>query len=91
MTESFREVAAERYPTLPVGPLGIIAMRGTEEMAAKVNEYLMRWQQNDEDDELLHSYAGTDTNGFLINAHCPRFGTGEGKGMITSTVRGNDL
>lgn len=91
MTESLREFAAERYPTLPIGPLGIIPMRGTEQMAAKVNEYLMRWQQSDEDDELLHSYTGSDSNGFLIKANCPRFGTGEGKGMISSTVRGYDL
>lgn len=91
MTESLRNVAAERFPTLPVGPLGIIAMRGCEEMGQRVNEYLTRWQQSDEDNELLRSYAGAGNNGFLIESSCPRFGTGEGKGMITSTVRGYDL
>ena len=27
MTESLREFAAERYPTLPIGPLGIIPIK----------------------------------------------------------------
>ena len=34
---------------------------------------------------------GANRNSFLIDAFCPRFGTGEGKGMLNSTVRGYDI
>lgn len=91
MTESLRDVATERFPTRPIAPLGIIAMRGTEHMGAVVNDYLMRWQHADDESEWLHSFPGYEDNGFLIDAHCPRFGTGEGKGMLRSSVRGYDL
>ena len=91
MTESLRDVATERFPTRPIAPLGIIAMRGTVEMGAVVNDYLMRWQQADDESELLHSFPGYENSGFLIEANCPRFGTGEGKGMLKSSVRGYDL
>ena len=70
---------------------GVIAMNGCEEMGRRVNEYLMNWQVDATSDQKLHSFYGSDKNGFLLEAHCPRFGTGEGKGMIKDTVRGYDL
>ena len=42
-------------------------------------------------DEKLHSFYGSEANGFLIRTNCPRFGTGEGKGMLLDSVRGYDL
>lgn len=51
----------------------------------------MNWQVDATSDQKLHSFYGSDKNGFLLEAHCPRFGTGEGKGMIKHTVRGYDL
>ncbi|MBQ4266164.1 MAG: ribose-phosphate pyrophosphokinase [Clostridia bacterium] len=76
---------------MPVAPLGVIAMRGCEEMGRAVNEYLMRWQVDNSTDEKLHSFYGSEANGFLIRTNCPRFGTGEGKGMLLDSVRGYDL
>jgi len=66
-------------------------MNGCEEMGRRVNEYLMNWQVDSSSDQKLHSFYGSDKNGFLLEAHCPRFGTGEGKGMIADSVRGYDL
>jgi len=34
--------------TRPFGPLGIIAMPGCEEAAQKINEYLMKWYEQQE-------------------------------------------
>ncbi|MBQ7785053.1 MAG: ribose-phosphate pyrophosphokinase [Clostridia bacterium] len=76
---------------MPVGPLGVIAMRGCEEMGKAVNDYLTKWQVDNSTDEMLHSFYGSEANGFLIHVNCPRFGTGEGKGMILDSVRGYDL
>ena len=83
--------SSQKFPMRPVAPLGVIAMNGCEEMGRRVNEYLMNWQVDATSDQKLHSFYGSDKNGFLLEAHCPRFGTGEGKGMIKDTVRGYDL
>jgi len=61
----------------PVGLLSIIGMSGTDSFLAKVDSYLREWRGHD----------GT----FITNAACPRFGTGEAKGIINETVRGHDL
>ena len=79
--------------TTPVAPLGLIAMPGCEEMGKLVNGWLMKWYEQQEalEDTPLYSLMGSNRNDFLIEARCPRFGTGEGKGMVKSTVRGYDI
>ena len=83
--------ANQKFPMMPVAPLGVIAMRGCEEIGQAVNAYLTKWQVDNSTDEKLHSFYGSEANGFLIRANCPRFGTGEGKGMLIDSVRGYDL
>ena len=90
MNENSNPVS-QKFPMMPVAPLGVIAMRGCEAMGDAVNRYLTRWQVDNSTDEKLHSFYGSEANGFLIRANCPRFGTGEGKGMLLDTVRGYDL
>ena len=90
MNENMIE-AKQKFPMQPVAPLGVIAMRGCEEMGKRVNDFLMNWQVNTSDSSELHSYFGNEAEGFLLKANCPRFGTGEGKGMLLDTVRGYDL
>lgn len=69
-------------PQTRVAPLGFIAMNGTQELAAKIDEYLVNWG----------TQAGTDdAETYLIDVDCPRFASGDGKGIIKSTVRGKDL
>ena len=79
--------------TRPLGPLGIIAMPGCEEAAKKINEYLMKWYEQQEalEDMPLYAQMGANRKDFLIEAHCPRFGTGEGKAIIKDSVRGYDI
>ena len=92
MNENINSEASQKFPMRPVAPLGVIAMRGCEEMGRRVNEYLTSWQvENAAVDQKLHSFYGSDKNGFLLEAVCPRFGTGEGKGMLKDSVRGYDL
>lgn len=64
-----------------VAPLGLIAMDGARELGNKINDYLVRW---------AHS-GGYDVDTFLIECECPRFSSGDGKGLIKSTIRGKDL
>lgn len=92
MNENINSEASQKFPMRPVAPLGVIAMRGCEEMGRHVNDYLTSWQvENAAVDQKLHSLYGSDKNGFLLEAVCPRFGTGEGKGMLKDSVRGYDL
>ena len=79
--------------TRPLGPLGIIAMPGCEDAAKKINEYLIKWYEQQEalEDMPLYAQMGANRKDFLIEAHCPRFGTGEGKAIIKDSVRGYDI
>lgn len=98
MSEKTEIWSKERITTQPFGPLGIISMRGTEEIGSKVNNWLLKWAADDENnltlpsvDPALISVPGYKKNDFLIQSECPRFGTGEAKGLIKSSVRGYDL
>jgi ribose-phosphate pyrophosphokinase len=79
--------------SIPQGPLGLIAMRGCEELGIKINNWLIRWHDNLEtvDETPLYSALGAGRENFLIKSYCPRFSTGEAKGMIKETVRGYDI
>ncbi len=79
--------------TLPFAPLGLIAMPGCEELGQKINSWLMKWYEQQEalDETPLFSLMGHNRDNFLIEAECPRFGTGEGKGMLRSSARGYDI
>jgi len=83
----------EKDPTsVPFGPLGIIAMAGCEEIGEKVNQWLLKWHSHQEtQDEEYYTSPGANRDTFLIRNSCPRFGTGEGKGVLYESVRGLDV
>lgn len=76
----------ESVSRIPVGPLAIIALPGCEDMAERVDAYLAMWRHNRELD-----HPGYKKESFLVEAELPRFGSGEAKGIIKSSVRGDDL
>lgn len=77
---------------MPVGRLGIIGMAGTEEITAKVDDYLVkrRAQREEETSDRPH-FAGYCRDTYKIRAACPRFATGEAKGELKESARGLDL
>ena len=78
--------------SIPVGPLGVIAMAGCEDMGQKVNNWLLKWNSLQESqDEEFYTMPGINRDSFLIKALCPRFGTGESKGVLRESVRGYDI
>ena len=83
----------ESFLTCPIGPLGLIAMRGTEELGEKINKWLLKWRDHTEETLPgdMRTTPGTEREDFLIKVSCPRFGNGEGKGMIRESVRGYDI
>lgn len=85
-----KEEVGSHMPAGGVRPLALLAMQGCQDMGKMVNEYLTRWTKEPENDLLLTA-PGYDKDSYLIQADCPRFGTGEGKGVIYNSVRGLDL
>ena len=82
----------EYLDTIPQGRLGIIAMKGCEEIAKKVSDQILecRAQFEKEADTNLH-LKGYHRDSYIIKANFPRFATGEGKAVITESIRGYDL
>lgn len=64
-----------------IAPLGLIVPEGAEELGRKINSHLVSWAAGSPEE--------SDT--FIIESECPRFSSGDGKGLIKETVRGKDL
>lgn len=81
-----------KYSTIPVGKLGIIALQGCSELGNKVNEYIVNWRnQRDNEHKSTLAFEGYERDSYLLEASCPRFGSGEAKAIIKDSVRGSDL
>jgi ribose-phosphate pyrophosphokinase len=77
---------------LPIAPLKIAALDSCKELGQKVDQYIVGFRQDtlreSLDSPLFSSYR-PDT--YLVGCQCPRFGTGEAKGLIRESIRGKDL
>ncbi len=81
-----------KLETIPVGRLGIIAMNSCTELGNKVDQYLVKWRaerQNEHKSTIV--FHGYEQDSYLIRCDCPRFGSGEAKGSLKESVRGTDL
>ncbi|MGN0362777.1 MAG: ribose-phosphate pyrophosphokinase [Bilifractor sp.] len=75
-----------------VAPLKLIALPGCEEMANTINKYLVQFRQEiSEQNSAKKDSYGYATDNYIINVDLPRFGSGEGKGVISESIRGVDL
>ena len=78
--------------TIPVGTLGIIALESSKGLGQKVNDYIVEWRnERSETESTLTALSGYQRDSYLIKSQCPRFGSGEAKGLIKESVRGDDL
>lgn len=78
--------------TIPVGSLGIIPLRGCTELASRVDYYLVKWRAERENEHKGSlAFTGYERASYMLSADVPRFGSGEGKGVIKESVRGDDL
>jgi len=55
-------------------------MRGCDKFLDRVDYYLREWRSHDKDNV-----------SFVTSAECPRFGSGEGKGLLHASMRGHDV
>ncbi len=78
--------------TIPVGSLGMIPLKGTRPLAEKVDYYLVKWRAERENEHKGSlAFTGYERPTYILDAEIPRFGTGEAKGVIKTSVRGDDL
>ena len=77
---------------LPIAPIKIATLEGCKDFATKVNEHLVEYRHTNPTQDLQNiHYRGYSEDSYMVDSICPRFGTGEGKGMINASVRGSDL
>ena len=78
--------------TIPVGKLGIIPLASCKELGEKVNNYLVEWRNERENEHHANIvFEGYQRDNYIISARVPRFGSGEAKGVLGESVRGYDL
>ena len=61
------------------GELSVIGMRGCEDFTQQVDAYLKEWRHHDNETT------------YVVESTCPRFGSGEAKGTVHQSLRGNDV
>ena len=64
-----------------VADLRLICCPGAEELTNLIDNHLVRWANE----------AGIDKETFIIPAECPRFQSGDAKGLVKESVRGDDI
>ena len=71
----------------PVAPLGLIALDGAKELGKRIDNFLVEWYNRD----VGNKNPKFKKKSFIIENHCPRFTTGDAKGMLEDSVRGYDV
>ena len=90
MSEKRQEV--RNLETIPVGSLGLIPLESCRSLGEKVDNYLVKWRterESEHKDSL--AFAGYQRDTYILDTKVPRFGSGEAKGVINESVRGDDL
>ena len=78
--------------SIPVGSLGIVPLEGCKALGDKVDAYLVKWRTERESEHKNSlAFSGYQRDSYIIQTKVPRFGTGEAKGVILESVRGDDL
>ena len=64
-----------------IADLALIACPGAEELCKLVDGHLVRWARE----------CGMDKETFIIPSDCPRFQSGDAKGLVKNSTRGDDV
>ncbi len=78
--------------TLPVAPLKIAALESCRELGQKVDDYIVSFRKDTINDLTSSArYMNYQKDSYLTECSCPRFGSGEAKGILGESIRGTDL
>ena len=78
--------------SIPVAPIKIAALESCAQLASQVDSHLVQFRKelNSHNQSGLN-FRGYSEESFLIDCECPRFGSGEAKGVISESIRGTDM
>ena len=77
---------------LPIAPLKVAALEGCRDLAESVDRFLVEFREKSNPDfPDTPTFQGYHEDSYLVRSACPRFGTGEAKGILYDSVRGVDL
>ena len=77
---------------LPIAPLKIVALEGCRDLAKEVDKYLVDFREKgNQEFQDTPNFHGYHEESYLLKSSCPRFGSGEAKGILYESVRGDDL
>ena len=68
-------------PARQEASLALIACPGAEELAGLIDRHLVNWGKE----------VGMEKDTFLVGCDCPRFQSGDAKGLVKESVRGYDV
>ena len=68
-------------PNTQLAELCLIACPGAETLANLIDQHLIQWAKE----------VGMKKDTFLVGCDCPRFQNGDAKGLVKSSVRGDDI
>ena len=77
---------------MPAAPLKLIVMENIKTLGNEVNDYLVSFRK--ENNLPYHdspAFEGYTEDSFIVDHRTPRFGSGEGKGVLNESIRGKDL
>ena len=78
-------------PMAPIGPVGLIPLKGSMEFTERVNFYLNKRRSEYQEQLIGSRYPGFFRNDYRISVDNARFSSGEGKAVVNHSVRGHDL
>ena len=77
---------------LPIAPLKLVALEGCRDLAKEVDKYLVDFREKgNQEFQDTPNFHGYHEESYLLKSSCPRFGSGEAKGILYESVRGDDL
>lgn len=77
---------------LPIAPLKIVALEGCRDLAKEVDKFLVDFREKgNQEFKDTPNFHGYHEETYLLKSSCPRFGSGEAKGILYESVRGDDL
>lgn len=80
------------YNTIPLAPLKIAALESSRHFADKVHAHLVDYRHTNPTHDLNDiTFKGYHEDSYLVDCACPRFGSGEAKGIMNGSIRGSDL
>lgn len=78
--------------TMPVAPLKLMVHESCKDLGKQVNDYIVGFRKAQ---NLKHrdsvAFIGYEEEDYRVDFSCPRFATGEGKGVLNESVRGKDV